>query len=145
MAARPLPKYRSRHGRCPAGCLPRLRAWSGQKGSAQKSRAMPKMKCAWRSPPTVTGTPELRVRRKKARKDAWSDVTMSGRRTIPDIGAGKGHVVTFHFHPMHGNMVQAVGVHTILPRSSNETCPAFVWRTNRALPVSLLRYGSDRG
>src|SRR6267154_5576977 len=172
MAARPLPKYRSRHGRCPAGCLPRLRAWSGKKGSAQKSRAMPKMKCAWRSPPTVTGTPELRVRRKKARKDAWSDTTTSARRTIPDIGAEKGHVVTFHFHPMHGNMVRGghrllraqrtkqihdkgqystsaqnsqlwqdgkdpkteeeVGVHTILPRSSNETCPAFVWRTNRA-------------
>src|SRR5256885_8627112 len=78
---------------------------------------------------------ELRVRRKKARKGAWSDATMSGRRAIRDIGAGKGHVVTFHFHPMHGNMVRAVGFHTVLPRSSNETCPAFVWRTNGALPV----------
>src|SRR5438445_9163323 len=59
--------------------------------------------------------------------------------------AGKRYVVSFHFHPMHGNMVRAVGFHTVLPRSSNETCPAFVWRTNRALPVSLLRYGGDRG
>src|SRR5882724_1435759 len=144
MAARPLPKYRSRHGRCPAGCLRRLHVWLIPKGPARKVPVMTKMKCAWRSPPNVTGTPELRVRRKKARKDAWS--TMSGRRAISDIGAaGSEHVVLFHFNPMHGNMVRAVGFHTVFPRSSNETCPAFVWRTNRALPVSFLRYGSDRG
>src|SRR5256886_11033145 len=88
MAARPLPRYRSRHGRCPAGCLRRLHAWLIPKGPARKARVMTKMKCAWRSPPTVIGIPELRVRRKKARKDAWS--TMSGRRAIPDIGPESG-------------------------------------------------------